>query len=76
MFELIKELYGNKLVPMMVKDKKVADVDLEYVFRYGALGYGYSHQLEQKEQPIAPIMNESMFFRSTFSMYIALQFKK
>ncbi|XP_076799823.1 uncharacterized protein LOC143444914 isoform X2 [Clavelina lepadiformis] len=62
LYDLLKEMYGNKLIPMMVKDKKIADVDLEYVFRYGALGYGYSHQLKQSDQSISHTLKESMFF--------------
>lgn len=62
LYDLLKKMYGNKLIPMMVKDKKIADVDLEYVFRYGALGYGYSHQLKQSDQSISHTLKESMFF--------------
>ncbi|XP_039248514.2 uncharacterized protein LOC120326319 [Styela clava] len=65
LFDLIKEMYGTKSTPLMIKDKRIADLDYEYVFRYGAFGYGYSHELQQSEISISQIMNESMFFRLT-----------
>ena len=63
LFDLIKGMYGYKSVNIMVADKRVADLELEYVFRYGTFGYGYSHELEQNNLTVAQIMNESMFFR-------------
>nr|XP_009859921.2 C2 calcium-dependent domain-containing protein 6-like [Ciona intestinalis] len=61
--DIIKEMYTSKSVFMMVKDKRVAELDLEYVFRYGTLGYGYSHQLKHDTSSLSHIMSESMFFK-------------
>lgn len=56
-------MYGNKSVPLMVKEKRIADLECEFIFRYGTFGYGYSHEFEQNETPISEIMKESMFFK-------------
>jgi len=64
LYDLIREeMYGAKTVVIGVKDKHIVEVELEYVFRYGIFGYGYSHILKHKNHDVSHVLSESMFFR-------------
>lgn len=66
LFDLIKEMYGYKTVSLTAKDKEIADLQFEYIFRYGVFGYGYSHELEQNDILVSNTMKESMFFKREY----------
>lgn len=69
LFDLIHEMYEDKTLSLMVKDKQVADLQFEYIFRYGIFGYGYSHELEQNDIYISNAMKESMFFKRQYPLF-------
>ena len=45
-------------------EQKICDLDLEFICKYGPLGYGYSHQLHGlSEKTPAQEVEDSVFFR-------------
>ena len=48
----------------LLKEQKICDLDLEFICKYGPLGYGYSHQLHGlSEKTPAQEVEDSVFFR-------------
>ena len=47
---------------LKLNGKRIVDVHMEFVFRYGAFGYGNSHQLGQKLYKPTKAIEHSLFF--------------
>ena len=48
------------------KQHSIGYVSFDYIVRYGCLGYGYSHQLQQPEMSVAALVKESLLLRCKF----------
>jgi len=63
-WELINESNSDRILTLKFKEQKICDLDLEFICKYGPLGYGYSHQLHGlSEKTPAQEVEDSVFFR-------------
>ncbi|XP_071941337.1 cation channel sperm-associated targeting subunit tau-like [Antedon mediterranea] len=63
MFDIIKSLYLANTYDIRYKHQIVGKFEMELCFAYGIFGFGYSHQLENRQKKISDIVGHSLFVR-------------
>ncbi|XP_033124245.1 C2 calcium-dependent domain-containing protein 6-like isoform X2 [Anneissia japonica] len=63
LYDIIKSLYLANTYDIRYKNQIVAKLDLELCFAYGIFGFGFSHQLENRQKKVSDIVSHSLFFR-------------
>ena len=63
MYDIIKNLYLVETFEMIRIQTLIAEIELEMCFSYGALGYCYSNQFENRKQSAKEKLSHCMFYR-------------
>ncbi|XP_071825147.1 cation channel sperm-associated targeting subunit tau-like [Apostichopus japonicus] len=63
-YDIIKNLYAAGSYDLRFRQQHVAYIEMEMCFAYGIFGFGYSHQLENRQTKAADIVSHSLLYRA------------
>ncbi|XP_071507342.1 cation channel sperm-associated targeting subunit tau-like [Diadema antillarum] len=64
LYDIIRNMYLAGTYELKYRQNSVAFLDFEICFAYGIFGYGYSHQLQNRQRRTADIVSHSFLYRS------------
>ncbi|XP_041461009.1 C2 calcium-dependent domain-containing protein 6-like [Lytechinus variegatus] len=64
LYDMIKNLYVVGTYELKFRQNTIAALDFEICFAYGIFGYGYSHQLQNRQKKLEDIVSHSYLYRS------------
>ncbi|XP_072021153.1 cation channel sperm-associated targeting subunit tau-like [Amphiura filiformis] len=62
-YDIIKNLYIAGTYELQYRQHTIGEIELEGCFTYGIFGFGYSHQLENRQKKLSDILGHSLLLR-------------